>query len=78
MSIIDLIIPSRRRKREAQLEKRVAALESHLVNVAQTLKSVTDLALRMSSELEVIAKHAKAQSHRRVESPPPPEDDFYN
>lgn len=78
MSIIDLIIPSRRRKREEQLEKRVAALETHLFTVAQTLKTVTDLAVQMNSELLILAKHVKENSRHRTEPAPPPKDDFYN
>lgn len=78
MSIIDLINPFRRSRREAQLEKRVEALESHLLSVAQTLKTVTELALRMSNELDSIVSHARAQGSRPTDPVTPPEDDFYN
>lgn len=77
MSFFDTINPFRRR-RLAELERRVEFLESHLLKVSQTLKTVTELALRMGTDLEAIARHAQAQSSAPQKGKAPPRDDFYN
>lgn len=76
--MIEVLNFFRRDKKKDELEKKVALLESQLVNVTQTLSSVTELALKMASEIDALARYVKSQNSAQVQAITTPKDDFYN